>query len=158
MKLFEDAGCLSDELLRPKDMTAKFGGASLPLAVELASDEELWIEIAKFKDASHMKEVHSQVAKNPDLEKLHSRFDLLISGKQVYHAEFESLRRHQAGNGGQPMPRARSVPGQYPLTCGGFWDAAPLVQKGCTPPHPCNCRCASRASSHPYPTSEPSSA
>jgi uncharacterized protein YbaA (DUF1428 family) len=92
MKLFEDAGCLSDELLRPKDMTAKFGGASLPLAVELASDEELWIEIAKFKDPSHMKDVHSQVAKNPDLEKLHSRFDLLISGKQVYHAEFESLR------------------------------------------------------------------
>jgi len=35
----------------------------------------------EFKDASHMKEVHSQVAKNPDLEKLHSRFDLLISGK-----------------------------------------------------------------------------
>jgi len=32
------------------------------------------------------------VAKNPDLEKLHSRFDLLISGKEVYHAEFESLR------------------------------------------------------------------
>jgi len=92
MKLFEDAGALSDELLRPKDMTAKFGGASLPLAVELAKDEELWIEIAKFKDASHMKDVHSQVAKNPDLEKLHSRFDLLISGKQVYHAEFESLR------------------------------------------------------------------
>ena len=92
MKLFEDAGCLSDELLRPKDMTAKFGGASLPSAVELANDEELWIEIAKFKDASHMKDVHSQVAKNPDLEKLHSRFDLLISGKEVYHAEFESLR------------------------------------------------------------------
>ncbi len=92
MKLFEDAGCLSDELLRPKDMTAKFGGASLPVAVELGSDEELWIEIAKFKDPSHMKDVHSQVAKNPDLEKLHSRFDLLISGKQVYHAEFESLR------------------------------------------------------------------
>lgn len=92
MKLFEDAGCLSDELLRPKDMTAKFGGASLPSAVELSSDEELWIEIAKFKDASHMKEVHSQVAKSPDLEKLHSRFDLLITGKQVYHAEFESMR------------------------------------------------------------------
>src|SRR5689334_4798195 len=53
MKLFEDAGALSDELLRPKDMTAKFGGASLPSAVELAKDEELWIEIAKFKDASH---------------------------------------------------------------------------------------------------------
>jgi uncharacterized protein YbaA (DUF1428 family) len=98
MKLFEDAGALSDELLRPKDMTAKFGGASLPSAVELAKDEELWIEIAKFKDASHMKDVHSQVAKNPDLEKLHSRFDLLISGKQVYHAEFESLRP-------QPEPR-----------------------------------------------------
>ncbi len=92
MKLFEDAGCLSDELLRPKDMSAKFGGLSLPNAVELDSDEELWIEIAKFKDASHMKEVHSTVAKNPDLDRLHSRFDLLISGKQVYHAEFESLQ------------------------------------------------------------------
>src|SRR2546428_13512452 len=74
MKLFEDAGCLSDELLRPKDMTAKFVGASLPLAVELAIDEELGIEIAKFKDASHMKKDHSQVARHPDLEKLHSRF------------------------------------------------------------------------------------
>src|SRR5437016_8588190 len=73
-------------------MTAKFGGASLPSAVELANDEELWIENAKFKDASHMKDVHSHEAKNPDLEKLHSRFDLLISGKEVYHAEFESLR------------------------------------------------------------------
>src|SRR6267143_4561762 len=92
MKLFEDAGGLSDELLRPKDTTAKFGGASLQLALERSRDEELWSEIAKFKDASQMKEVHSQVAKNPDLEKLHSRFDLLISGKQVYHAEFESLR------------------------------------------------------------------
>jgi uncharacterized protein YbaA (DUF1428 family) len=91
MKLFEDAGCLSDELLRPKDMSAKFGGLSLPNAIELDSDEELWIEIAKFKDTSHMKEVHSIVAKNPDLERLHSRFDLLISGKRVYHAEFESL-------------------------------------------------------------------
>src|SRR6266550_601967 len=101
MKLFEDAGCLSDELLRPKDMTAKFGGASLPSAVELVGDEELWIEIAKFKDASHMKDVHSQVAKNPDLEKLHSRFDLLISGKEVYHAEFEEFYReseNEAGN------------------------------------------------------------
>lgn len=91
MKLFEEAGALSDELLRPKDMSAKFGGISLPSAIELGADEEVWIEIAKFKDASHMKEVHSMVAKNPDLENLHSRFDLLISGKQVYHAEFESL-------------------------------------------------------------------
>ncbi len=91
MKLFEDAGCLSDELLRPKDMTAKFGGVSLPTVIDLADDEELWIEIARFKDASHMKEVHSFVAKHPNLEKLHSRFDLLISGKQVYHAEFESI-------------------------------------------------------------------
>lgn len=90
MKLFEDAGCLSDELLRPKDMSAKFGGISLPSAVALDDDEELWIEIAKFKDVSHMKAVHSLVSKNPNLEKLHSRFDLLISGKQVYHAEFES--------------------------------------------------------------------
>ena len=92
MKLFEDAGCLSDELLRPKDMSAKFGGTSLPNAIELNSDEELWIEIAKFKDAFHMKEVHSTVAKNPDLDRLHSRFDLLISGKHVYHAEFESIQ------------------------------------------------------------------
>src|SRR5437588_10969409 len=80
MTLFEDAGCLSDELLRPKDITAKFGGASLPSDVELANDEELCIEIAKSKDASHMKDVHSPVAKNPDLETLHSRFDLLICG------------------------------------------------------------------------------
>jgi hypothetical protein len=91
MRLFEAAGCLSDELLRPKDMSAKFGGLSLPKAIELDRDEELWIEIAKFKDASHMREVHSQIAKNPDLDRLHSRFDLLISGKHVYHAEFESL-------------------------------------------------------------------
>ena len=91
MKLFEEAGALSDELLRPKDMSAKFGGISLPSAIELGADEEVWIEIAKFKDASHMKDVHSLVAKNPDLERLHSRFDLLISGKQVYHAEFESF-------------------------------------------------------------------
>lgn len=94
MKLFEDAGCLSDELLRPKDMSAKFGGLSLPDAIELETDEELWIEIARFKDTSHMKQVHSMVAKNPDLERLHSRFDLLISGKRVYHAEFESLAAH----------------------------------------------------------------
>ncbi len=94
MKLFEDAGCLSDELLQPKDMSAKFGGVSLPSVIEHETDEELWIEIAKFKDASHMKEVHSQVAKNPDLMRLHSRFDLLISGRQVYHAEFESLQAH----------------------------------------------------------------
>ena len=91
MKLFEDSGALSDELLRPKDMSAKFGGMSLPSAIELQADEELWIEIAKFKDASHMKEVHSLVAKNPDLDRLHSRFDLLITGKHVYHAEFELL-------------------------------------------------------------------
>lgn len=91
MKLFEDSGALSDELLRPKDMSAKFGGMSLPSAIALEADEEIWIEIAKFKDASHMKEVHSLVAKNPDLDRLHSRFDLLISGKQVYHAEFELL-------------------------------------------------------------------
>src|SRR5256886_17299851 len=85
MKLFEDAGCLSDELLRPKDMTAKFGGASLPLAGELASDEELWTEISKFKDASHIKDVHSQVAKNPDLERLHSRLDSPLSANQLYN-------------------------------------------------------------------------
>ncbi len=64
---------------------------SLTPAVGLSDAEELWIEIARFKDASHMKEVHGKVAKNPDLERLHSRFDMLISGKQVYHAEFESV-------------------------------------------------------------------
>ena len=92
MKLFEEAGCLSDELLRPKDMVAKFGGNSIPTAMALSDDEDLWIEIAKFKDENHMKEVHSTVAKNSNLDKLHSRFDLLISGKQVYHAEFESIQ------------------------------------------------------------------
>jgi hypothetical protein len=91
MRLFEDSGCLSDELLRPRDMNAKFGGLSLRIAIDLDVDEELWVEIARFKDALHMKEVHSTVARNPDLEKLHSRFDLLISGKHVYHAEFESV-------------------------------------------------------------------
>src|SRR5438552_6969107 len=70
MKLFEDAGCLSDELLRPKDMTAKFGGASLPSAVELASDEELWIEIARSRVAPNMKTFHPQVLRTPILEKL----------------------------------------------------------------------------------------
>jgi hypothetical protein len=39
-----------------------------------------------------MIDVHATVAKNPHLEKLHSRFDLLITGKHVYHAEFESLQ------------------------------------------------------------------
>lgn len=91
MHLFEEAGALSDEVLRPKDMTPKFGGLSLPSAMALSNEEELWIEIAKFKDAGHMKDVHSTVSKNPDLEKLHLRFDMLISGKQVYHAEFESV-------------------------------------------------------------------
>ncbi len=91
MRLFEEAGALSDELLRPKEMTAKFGGSSLPSAISLSADEELWIEIAKFKNATHMEDVHAIVSKNPDLDRLHSRFDLLISGKQVYHAEFESV-------------------------------------------------------------------
>jgi hypothetical protein len=39
-----------------------------------------------------MIDVHATVAKSPYLEKLHSRFDLLITGKHVYHAEFESLQ------------------------------------------------------------------
>src|SRR5260370_37058916 len=72
MKLFEDAGCLSDELLRPKAMTAKFGGASLSSALELSGDEELWIEIAKFKHPAHITYDHSQVAKNHELVKNHS--------------------------------------------------------------------------------------
>jgi hypothetical protein len=94
MKLFEEAGCLSEELLRPRDMAAKYGALSLPSGIGLLEDEDLWVEIARFKDSAHMKSVHSQVAKNPNLEKLHSRFDLLISGKQVYHAEFEALLSH----------------------------------------------------------------
>jgi len=98
MKLFEDAGCLSEELLRPKDMSGRFGAMSLTPAVGLSDSEELWIEIARFKDAAHMKDVHAKVAKNEDLERHHSRFDMLISGKQVYHAEFESIpyRSHGA--------------------------------------------------------------
>lgn len=91
MKLFEEAGCLSEELLRPRDMKAKYGALSLPAGIGLSDEEDLWIEIARFKDAVHMKDVHKMVAKNPNLEKLHSRFDLLVSGKQVYHAEFESF-------------------------------------------------------------------
>src|SRR6058998_263712 len=83
MKLFEEAGCLSEEVLRPRDMDAKYGALSLPAKIGVSADEDLWIEIAKFKDAAHMKNVHALVAKNPNLEKLHSRFDLLISGKQV---------------------------------------------------------------------------
>jgi uncharacterized protein YbaA (DUF1428 family) len=94
MKLFEESGALSEELLRPKDLSAKFGAMSLPLVIGLKDDEDLWIEIARFRDAAHMKSVHAVVAKNPHLEKLHSSFDMLISGKQVYHAEFESLRPH----------------------------------------------------------------
>ncbi len=91
MKLFEDAGCLSDELLRPRDMSGKFGALSITPAIGLEDDEDLWIEIARFKSATHMKDVHSVVARDPNLERLHARFDLLISGKHVYHAEFESL-------------------------------------------------------------------
>ncbi len=94
MKLFEESGALSEELLRPKDLSAKFGAMSLPPVIGLRDDEDLWIEIARFKDAAHMKDVHVIVARNPHLEKLHSRFDMLISGKQVYHAEFESLQPH----------------------------------------------------------------
>ena len=97
MKLFEDAGCLSEELLRPKNMSDRFGAMSLIPAVGLSDAEELWIEIARFNDAAHMKDVHGKVAKNPDLEKLHSRFDMLISGKQVYHAEFESTQNRAQG-------------------------------------------------------------
>ena len=97
MRLFEDAGCLSEELLRPKEMSGRFGALSLTPAVGLSDAEELWIEIARFKDASHMKDVHGKVAKNPDLERLHSRFDMLISGKQVYHAEFESVPNRVQG-------------------------------------------------------------
>ncbi len=94
MKLFEESGALSEELLRPRDLSAKFGAMSLPPVIGLKDDEDLWIEIARFKDAVHMKDVHAIVARNRHLEKLHSRFDMLISGKQVYHAEFESLLPH----------------------------------------------------------------
>ncbi len=88
MKLFEDSGAVSEELLKPVDTPANFGALSFPEAVSTAEDEELWIEIARFKDAGHMQHVHDVVAKNPRLEVLHSRFDLLITGKQVYHAEY----------------------------------------------------------------------
>ncbi len=91
MKLFEESGALSEELLRPKDMSAKYGAMSLPPTIGLKDDEDLWIEIARFKDAAHMRDVHSTIAKSPHLEKLHAKFDMLISGRQVYHAEFESL-------------------------------------------------------------------
>ena len=93
MKLFEDAGCMGEELLKPVEMSAKFGAMSIPEAVNLPEDEELWIEIARFKDASHMQHVHDVVAKNPRLDQLHSRFDLLITGKQVYHAEFVDAKQ-----------------------------------------------------------------
>jgi uncharacterized protein YbaA (DUF1428 family) len=93
MKLFIDSGALSEELLQPREMEGKFGSMSLPPAIGMSDDEELFVEIARFKDALHMKEVHSTVAKNPHLERLHSRFDLLITGKQVYHAEFESIQQ-----------------------------------------------------------------
>lgn len=112
MKLFEEAGCLSDELLRPKDLTAKFGALSLTPTIGLDDDEELWIEIARFKNAAHMKDVHAAVAKNPHLERFHSRFDLLISGKQVYHGEFESLQNHRpaltAQKSATEVPSAKS--------------------------------------------------
>ncbi len=91
MSLFEEAGCLSEELLKPKNMEGKYGALSLPSEIGVSQDEDLWIEIARFKNPSHMKDVHSTVAKNAKLEMLHSRFDLLLSGKHVYHAEFESL-------------------------------------------------------------------
>ena len=94
MKLFEDAGALSDELLRPREMSGRFGALSLVPAIGLEKDEELWIEISRFKSAAHMKDVHAIVEKNPRLEMLHARFDLLISGKQVYHAEFELIQGH----------------------------------------------------------------
>ena len=93
MKLFLESGALSEELLQPREMEGKFGSMSLPPAIGMAYDEELFVEIARFKDASHMRDVHATVAKNPHLEKLHSRFDLLITGKQVYHAEFESAQQ-----------------------------------------------------------------
>lgn len=94
MKLFEESGALSDELLRPREMSGKFGALSLVPAIGLADDEELWVEIARFKSPGHMKDVHSVVEKNPRLEMLHSRFDLLITAKQVYHAEFELVQGH----------------------------------------------------------------
>jgi Protein of unknown function (DUF1428) len=93
MKLFLDYGALSEELLQPREMEGKFGSMSLPPAIGMSPDEELFVEIARFKDVSHMRDVHLAVSKNPHLDKLHSRFDLLITGKQVYHAEFESTQQ-----------------------------------------------------------------
>src|SRR2546428_10899278 len=87
MRLFEDAGCAGEELFKPANGSAKFGAMSIPEAVNLSEDEELWNEIARFKDAGHMQEVHDVVAKNPRLGQLDSRFDLLITGKQGDHAE-----------------------------------------------------------------------
>lgn len=109
MKLFEDAGALSDELLRPKDMSGKFGALSLLPAIGLGDDEELWVEIARFKSATHMKDVHAVVEKSPRLEMLHSRFDLLISGKQVYHGEFELVQDHHREPSKHPWQKIETV-------------------------------------------------
>src|SRR5207245_10635263 len=78
MKLFLDSGALSQELLKPKEMEGRFGSMSLPLAIGMSQDEDLWGEIARFKDASDMIDVLSAVSANPHLEHLHSMFDFLI--------------------------------------------------------------------------------
>src|SRR2546428_10179447 len=80
MKLFEDAGCMGEELLKPVNISAKFGAMSIPEAVNLPEAEELWIEIARLKDASPIQHVHDVFAKNPRLDQPHSRFELLTNG------------------------------------------------------------------------------
>src|SRR2546425_9814237 len=82
MKLFEDAGCMGEELLKPVGTSAKFGAMSIPEAVNLPEGEELLIENARVRDASHKQNVHDVGAKKPRPEQLHSRFDLLINGEQ----------------------------------------------------------------------------
>src|SRR2546425_11061676 len=75
IKLFTDSGALSEELLQPRKMEGKFGSISLQPAIGMSDDEDLWDELARFKDVSHMKEVHAFVPKNGHLEKLHTRTD-----------------------------------------------------------------------------------
>src|SRR2546428_1932460 len=73
MKLFEDAGCMGEELLKPVEMSAKFGAMSIPEAVNLPKEEEFWIEIARLQDARHMQQLHDGVGKNPRPDQLPSR-------------------------------------------------------------------------------------
>ncbi len=42
MRLFEESGCLSEALLRPRDMKAKYGVLSRPAEISLAEDYDLF--------------------------------------------------------------------------------------------------------------------